>query len=224
MTPRVSVVIPALDEEACVANAVHSVRAAAEVIVVDGGSRDRTRQRAEAAGARVVDSCSGRGAQLACGAAQATGEWLVFLHADTRLEAGWAEALASLPESVVGGAFRLAIDSPRPAYRLIETGVAWRCRLLSLPYGDQGIFARSAAYGITGGFRAFPLMEDVEFVRRLRSAGRLAFPSVRAVTSPRRWERHGLISTTLRNLWLLGLHAAGWPPQRLARLYGERPS
>ena len=216
--------IPALDEEAGVVDAIRSVRQAAELIVVDGGSRDRTRELAAAEGALVVESRPGRGVQLACGARQATGEWLVFLHADTRLEPGWAEALAALPEDVVGGAFRFAIDSDRPAYRLIEAGAAWRCRLLGLPYGDQGIFVRRVVYGITGGFRPFPLMEDVEFVRRLRAAGRLAFPPVRALTCARRWEHYGVLRATLRNWWLFALYSAGWPPQRLAQLYGQRHS
>jgi len=220
--PSISVVIPALDEETYVRPAIESVREAFEVIVVDGGSRDRTREVAVQEGARVLESGPGRGVQLACGAGKATGEWLVFLHADTRLEPGWADALRGLPEPIVGGAFRFAVDSPRPAYRLIEKGVAWRCRLFRLPFGDQGIFVRRAVYAETGGFRPFPLMEDVEFMRRLRSAGPLAFPTVRALTSPRHWERHGLLRSTLRNWWIVGLYAAGWPPQRLARLYGHR--
>jgi hypothetical protein len=116
----------------------------------------------------------------------------------------------------------LAVASRRRAYRLVEAGVALRCRLLRLPYGDQAIFARRDVYGIAGGFAVIPLMEDVEFVRRLARHGRLAFPRLRAFTSPRRWERHGLLATTLRNWWLLGLYAAGCPPARLARLYERR--
>ncbi len=219
---RVSVVIPALDEEACVAGAIASARAAGEgveVIVSDGGSRDATRQVAAAAGAVVLEGPRGRGIQLDAGARRARGDWFVFLHADTRLEAGWAEALAALPDDVVGGAFRFAADSPRRRYRSIEAGVALRCRLLRLPYGDQGLFCRRSVYHEVGGFPPLPLMEDVAFVRRLHRAGRLAFPPVRALTSCRRWERHGLLGTTLRNWWLLGLYGLGWPPDRLARLY-----
>jgi rSAM/selenodomain-associated transferase 2 len=217
-----SVVIPALDEEALVGGAVASARAAGpevEVLVVDGGSRDATREVALAAGATVLDAPRGRGIQLHIGARQARGEWLVFLHADTRLEPGWANALAELRADVVGGAFRFAVDSPRRGYRPIEAGVALRCRLLRLPLGDQGIFCRRAAYEAAGGFPPLPLMEDVAFVRRLARTGALAFPPVRAVTSCRRWERHGLVGTTLRNWGLLALYAAGWPPERLARLY-----
>jgi rSAM/selenodomain-associated transferase 2 len=220
--PALSVVIPALDEEERVAEAIRSVRDDAEVIVVDGGSRDGTRAAAAAAGAAVIASAAGRGVQLDAGARAARGEWLVFLHADTRLEAGWAAALRSLPAAVVGGAFRFALDPPRPAYRWLEAGVALRCRLFRLPYGDQGLFARREAYSRIGGFRPLPLMEDVDFVRRLRRAGRLAFPEVGAFTSARQFEQRGLLATSLRNLWLLGLYSAGRPPERLARFYGGR--
>lgn len=219
---RISVVIPALDEEERVAKAIASVRGAHEVLVVDGGSRDRTRSVADASGAHVLDSPRGRGVQLARGAEQATGDWLVFLHADTTLERGWDRALRALPEEVVGGAFRFAIDSPRPAFRPLEWGVAARCRLLRLPYGDQGLFVRRATYGNVGGFRPFPLMEDVDFVRRLARAGRLAFLRTRAFTSPRRWERHGIVGATLRNAWLLAQYAAGRRPEDLARRYDPR--
>jgi rSAM/selenodomain-associated transferase 2 len=217
--PRISVVIPALDEAAHVERALASVRAADEAIVVDGGSRDRTAALARSAGARVLFAPRGRGAQLGRGAEQAKGDWLVFLHADTALEAGWKEALLALPRDVAGGAFRFSIDSPRPAFRVLEWSVAWRCRLLRLPFGDQGLFVRRAAYGEVGGFRPFPLMEDIDFVRRLSRIGRLAFPRPRAFTSPRRWERHGLVGATLRNLWLLTQFAAGRRPEDLARGY-----
>jgi rSAM/selenodomain-associated transferase 2 len=220
MAAALSVVIPALNEEERVASAVRSVRDDAEVIVVDGGSTDGTRTEAAAAGATVIASERGRGVQLAAGAAAARGEWLVFLHADTRLEPGWAGALRSLPAGVVGGAFRFALEPPRTAYQWLEAGVALRCRLFRLPYGDQGLFARRQAYSRIGGFRPLPLMEDVDFARRLARAGPLAFPAVRAFTSARRFERRGLLAQSLRNLWLLALYSAGRAPERLARLYG----
>jgi rSAM/selenodomain-associated transferase 2 len=218
--PRVSVVIPTLDEAAHVERALASVQGADERIVVDGGSRDATVGLARSAGARVLVSPCGRGTQLARGAEVATGDWLVFLHADTALEVGWRDALRALPKHVAGGAFRLAIDSPRRAFRAVEFGVAWRCRLFALPFGDQGLFARRAAYLGIGGFRPFPLMEDIDFVRRLARAGRLSFPRPRAFTSPRRWERYGVVGATLRNAWLLAQFAAGRRPEDLARGYG----
>jgi rSAM/selenodomain-associated transferase 2 len=215
-----SVVIPTLNEEKCVGDAVSSVGGVAEVIVVDGGSDDGTVEAARRAGARVLESPRGRGVQLDRGARAAMGEWLVFLHADTRLERGWADALVSSPDDVVGGAFRFAVDSPRRAYRIIEAGVALRCRLFHLPFGDQGIFVRRAIYGMIGGFPPFPLMEDLAFARRLSRTGRMAFPQVRAFTSARRWEKGGVMATTLRNLGLQALYTAGLSPERLARLYG----
>lgn len=222
MPAGISVIVPALNEAACVGDAVRSARGGGpdiEVLVVDGGSSDGTCAAAAAAGATVFKSPCGRGVQLDHGARRAAGPWLVFLHADTRLEDGWAATLRALPEPVVGGAFRFAVDSPRRGYRMVEAGVAVRCRLFRLPYGDQGIFVRRTTYEATGGFPPLPLMEDVAFMNRLARAGRLAFPPVRAFTSPRRWERYGILATSLRNLWLLGLYAAGLPPQRLAKMY-----
>ena len=221
-TASISVVIPALNEEERVAEAVRSVREDAAVIVVDGGSMDRTCARAADAGADVITSSRGRGIQLDAGARIARGDWLVFLHADTRLESGWAEALRALPADVVGGAFRFALEPPRLAYRLLEVGVALRCRLFGLAYGDQGQFARREVYARIGGFRPLALMEDVDLARRLARAGRLAFPPVRAFTSARRFERRGVVTTSLGNLWLLALYSTGQAPARLARLYGGR--
>jgi len=219
--PSISVVIPALDEERHVAAAIQSVRADAEVIVVDGGSTDATREIASREGARVLEAPKGRGRQLDEGARASAGEWLVFLHADTRLEQGWAEALRALSPDVAGGAFRLAVDSPRAGFRAVERGVRLRLRLFALPYGDQGLFARREAYARIGGIPHLPLMEDVAFVARLRRAGPLAFPPVRAFTSPRRWDRYGIVGTTLRNWSLLARYAAGESPERLARGYGR---
>ncbi len=219
MRASVSVVIPALNEAGHVGRAVASALAADEVIVVDGGSVDTTREEARRAGARVIVTSASRGLQLDAGARQASGDWLVFLHADTRLEAGWREAILGLDPTVAGGCFRLAIDSLRPAFRVIEAGVALRCRLVRLPYGDQALFARREVYARLGGFPHLPLMEDVCFVRRLAGAGRLAWLRERAFTSPRRWERHGAIGATLRNWWVLLQYAAGRSPEALACAY-----
>jgi rSAM/selenodomain-associated transferase 2 len=216
---RISVVIPALDEAAHVARAVASAREADEILVVDGGSRDATCTEARAAGAQVLQAPACRGVQLDRGAREVRGDWLVFLHADTRLEAGWVRALRTLPGRVPGGAFRFSIDSERRAFRLIEAGVAIRTRLLSLPYGDQALFARRWAYERVGGFGPLPLMEDVGFVRNLRRLGPLACLSQRASTSARRWERRGVWTATLENWWRLARYAAGHPPESLADTY-----
>lgn len=214
-----SVVIPARNEAALVARAIRSVRAGAdEVLVVDGGSEDATVDVARAEGAQVIGGPASRGLQLDLGARAARGDWLLFLHADTRLEPGWREALGAVADAP-GGAFRFAIDSPRPAYRAVELAVAARCRALRLPYGDQAIFATRAAYAACGGFPPLPIMEDVAFVKRLRRLGPLALLRPRAITHPRRWERHGVLGATARNLWLMARYTAGTPPERLARAY-----
>lgn len=221
LTQAASVVIPTLNEVAHVRAAIDSVRQEAEVIVVDGGSQDGTPTVAERAGALVIRCCPGRGRQLDTGARAASGRWIVFLHADTRLEAGWATDLERLPEVFVGGAFRFRLDPPRAGYRWIEAGVGLRCRLLRLPYGDQAIFARRSEYHRAGGFRDCPILEDVDFIRRLGRLGPLAFPPRRAFTSARRWEQRGLLATTALNGLVLALGLAGWPRQQLARLYGR---
>lgn len=224
--PRLSVILPALEEEETVERAVRSVAEDAdEVLVVDGGSRDATVASARAAGAHVLSAPRGRGAQLAAGARAAEGEWLLFLHADTTLEPGWREALqGAVRRGAVGGAFRFAVDAPGASFRVLERAVSLRVTLFGLPYGDQALFASRAAYVSCGGFSDHDLMEDVDFVRRLRRCGPLAFLEPRAFTSARRWQRHGLLRTSARNLGLLALYAAGLPPSQLARLYERGPS
>lgn len=218
-------IIPSLNEESCIGAAVASVAAdACEIIVVDGGSTDNTVREAAAGGARVVEGTRGRGPQMEIGANEAGGEWLVFLHADTRLEKGWAGALRDLDPAVVGGAFLFRLDSTRRRYRLVEAGVRLRCAALALPYGDQALFARREAFLRAGGFGNTPILEDVDLVRRLRRCGRLVFPSVRAVTSARRWEEHGFLRTTLINGLVVALDSAGWSREHLARLYRAHDS
>ena len=217
---KVSVVIPTLDEERWLPGAIASVRDDAfEVVVVDGGSSDRTREKAAALGARAFQASRGRGSQLHRGACEARGDLLLFLHADTRLEAGWSEALHGLEPRVVGGAFRFALDTERASRRYAEWAVGLRCRVLGVPYGDQAIFCRREAYAAAGGFPPEPLFEDVAFVRRLRRVGPTVLLPPRAVTSARRWEQEGSAFTTVRNNALVLLFLAGVSPRRLAAVY-----
>jgi rSAM/selenodomain-associated transferase 2 len=219
----ISVVIPSLNEEATIRAAVASAGlGATEVIVVDGGSTDATVAQAKAAGVRVVVGPRGRAAQMAAGAAQAAGEWVLFLHADTWLESGWADALRRLEADVVGGAFRFTLDSPRWRYRLVEVFAQGRCAALKLPYGDQALFARRACLRRGAMFGDVPLLEDVDLVRGLRRQGRFVLLPLRAVTSPRRWEERGFWRTTLVNWSVMMLDALGTPRERLARIYGVR--
>lgn len=194
-----------------------------EVIVSDGGSTDGTREVARVAGCRVVEGMRGRGAQLRAGTDRARGDWLLVLHADTQLEAGWAAATekfcADPANAGRAGYFRFALADAAPGARRLEAIVAWRCRRFGLPYGDQGLLIRAATYRALGGFAALPLMEDVDFVRRMGRQNLVALP-VRAITSAARYRHGGYWGRPLRNLCCLGLYFAGVAPARLAKLYG----
>jgi len=194
-----------------------------QVIVADGGSTDRTVSLAEARGAFVLAAPKGRGGQLAAGAASATGDWLLFLHADTQLEAGWEAAVAAFlgdPGNRARAAtFRFALDDPARSSRRLERLVAWRCRAVGLPYGDQGLLVHRDFYHQLGGFRDLPLMEDVDMVRRIGRA-RLAILPARAITSAARFHHAGYLRRSLRNLTCLGLYLIGVPPRVLVWFYG----
>lgn len=230
---RVSVVIPALNEEPNLALAVESAlrgqgrEKAVEIIVVDGGSRDNTYALARELGVEAVTSFPGRARQMNLGAALATGGILLFLHADTMLPDGWdAQARAVLARpGVAAGAFPFGLDADGPAYRRLERLVNWRSRALQLPYGDQAIFLRAELFARLGGYLELPIMEDYELVRRLKRQGRIALAAAPARTSARRWRAKGLARTTLINqAMLLGWHL-GVDPARLAAWYrGQRPA
>ncbi len=194
-----------------------------ETVVVDGGSSDDTLAVAQAAGARVMTAKRGRGAQLAAGAAASSGQWLLFLHADCRLEPGWeprVRAFLALPGAAErAGYFDLALDDGAPAARRLERIVAWRCRWLALPYGDQGLLIARNLYDRAGGFAPVPLMEDVDLARRLGRA-RLARIGGRCIASARRYRRDGYWRRSARNLCCLALYLCGLPPDRILRLYG----
>ena len=163
----------------------------------------------------------GRGVQLNAGAARADGRWLWFVHADSTLPAAFLAIFRELDRSgdTAGGSFRFALDSVDWQARVWERGVALRVAWLGLPYGDQGLFVRRAVFERMGGFRPIPLMEDVEFVGRLKREGRIVHLNVKIVTSARRWEREGWWRRTGRNLGLLALYYVGISPERLARGY-----
>ena len=194
-----------------------------EVIVADGSSLDETVALARSAGAQVVAAPRGRGVQLAMGAVAASGNWLLFQHADCRLEPGWESAVHAFVTAPGAeshaGYFDLALDDPAPAARRLERLVAWRCRVLALPYGDQGLLIARSLYEAVGGFAPLPLMEDVDLVRRL-GRRRLARIGVSCIASARRYRRDGYLRRPLRNLLCLSLYFAGVPPARIFRLYG----
>lgn len=222
----VSAVIPTLDaadELPATLGALAGARLIREVIVTDGGSGDATVAVGQAVGARIVIAPRGRGSQLAAGAAAARGDWLLFLHADCRLAPGWesaVEAFVTAPGAPGrAGYFGFALDDASQAARRLERIVAWRCRALGLPYGDQGLLIARALYDKVGGFKALPLMEDVEFVRRL-GRRRLAPLGATACASARRYRQGGYIRRPLLNLLCLVLYFAGVPARHIARLYG----
>ncbi|TFI56531.1 glycosyltransferase [Sphingomonas parva] len=216
---RLSIVIPTLDAAETLPRCLDALAAADERIVADGGSRDGTPALAEAAGARVIQTERGRGRQLRTGAAAATGDWLLFVHADTILAPDWAEEVRQHTQRVPQrpACFRFRLDDPSWQARLVERGVALRVALLGLPYGDQGLLVSRALYDRVGGFADLPLMEDVDLIRRLPRP--VVLPAD-AVTSAARWRRDGWLRRSARNLAVLTLWRLGLSPERAARLYG----
>ncbi len=222
-----SVVIPTRNEEVHIGKTLsHLDRGSeGEVIVVDGGSRDRTPEVAEKAGARVMITRPGRGIQMNAGARNARGEILLFLHADTLMPSGYVSLIrAALRDPrVVGGYFRMRFFPSTLFLRILEKTVDLRTRLFRLPYGDQAYFVRASVFALSGGFAEIPLMEDVEFIKRMRRLGRLVYLPSPVRTSARRFERLGGIQALVRNRLTFWGYKLGVRPERLARWYYKDP-
>ncbi len=219
-TPPVSVVIPTLNAARSLPGTVAALGPVPEIVVVDGGSDDGTPRIAEALGARVIEAPRGRGSQIAAGIAAAQQPWLFILHADTRMQPGWQGAALA---HIAGGrdcaaCFRFALDSTAPQARRLERIVAWRSRVLGLPYGDQGLLIHADLLRRVGGMHPLPIMEDVDLVRRL-GRRRIVVLDAAAVTSADRWVRDGWYRRSARNLMCLALWFVGVPPRVIARLY-----
>lgn len=220
-----SVVMPALNAAKVLPGTLEAVFAEPdlvhEVLVSDGGSDDGGPAIAASHGCRVLTGPRGRGAQLARGADAASGDWLLFLHADTRLSPGWGEAVRRHAAGSPGKAasFRFMLDDASKAARRLERLVAWRVGALGLPYGDQGLLVSRSLYDAVGGYAPLPLMEDVDLVRRI-GRSRLAALETAAVTSAARYRRDGYLRRMARNGLCLGLYAVGVPPRCIARIYG----
>jgi rSAM/selenodomain-associated transferase 2 len=218
--PRISVIIPARNEAALIGAAIDRAGAGApgEIIVADGGSGDGTAEVAAARGARVVRADPGRGRQMNRGAAAASGDVLLFLHADTLLPVGYEKHVMAILEQdgVSAGAFGLSIDAAHRSLRVVERAVNWRSRRLGMPYGDQAIFVRAVTFRRAGGFPDVAAMEDFDLVRRLRKMGRVEIAPARVVTSARRWLCCGVWRTTVLNQLCVAAYLAGVPADRIA--------
>ena len=221
----ISIVVPALDEaggiEACLAPLQPLRARGAEVIVVDGGSRDATRGLAAALADLVLESPRGRARQMNAGAARARGDVLVFLHADTLLPEGADHAIEEATQRAPWGRFDVAISGGSPLLAIVAAAMNARSRACGIATGDQAIFARRDAFRAAGGFPEIPLMEDVALSKRLKRIARPACLRQRVITSGRRWERHGTLRTIVLMWRLRAAYALGADPRRLARRYGS---
>lgn len=217
-----SIIIPTLNEAASITATLLGLSNMpdVEIIVADGGSTDRTVKLAQVAGASVVQCNLGRGKQMNAGAALATGEVLLFLHADTQLPTDFHEHIWQvMRQNNSAGAFQLHIGAKGWKLRLVEFAANLRSRWFRMPYGDQAIFVRASVFYEMDGFRNWPLMEDFDFCQRLKKNGKMKLVPASVTTSPRRWQRLGVLRTTLTNLACVTAFQLGVSPATLAGWY-----
>ncbi|MEY3827758.1 MAG: hypothetical protein RLZZ148_2579 [Cyanobacteriota bacterium] len=224
---KISIIIPVFNEAKILGKSLENLGSDGdiEVIVVDGGSTDKTVRLAQKSPVKVVVSPRpGRAYQMNLGAQMAQGEVLLFLHADTQLPPDYPQLiLTSLSDNrAIAGAFCLTIASQERIFRLVEMGVNWRSRFLSLPYGDQAIFLKAKTFQEMGGYNNLPIMEDFDLIQRLKKLGKISIISTPVLTSARRWQRLGIFKTTLINQMIILGYWLGISPARLARWYGRK--
>jgi rSAM/selenodomain-associated transferase 2 len=223
--PFLSVIIPTLNESAHIDGVLQDLSHgdATEIIVADGGSRDTTVEQAAAHNVRICQGLAGRARQMNQGAALARGTILFFLHADSRLPAGFDRVIRRTLDAahVVAGAFSLGIDADYGKMRMVAYWANLRSRYLGMPYGDQGLFLKAVRFHQCGGFPELPIMEDFAMMQRLRKTGRIVTVRERLYTSPRRWRRLGVLRTTLTNQAIIAGYLLGVPADRLSRWYRQ---
>jgi rSAM/selenodomain-associated transferase 2 len=222
---KISVIIPVLNEESSIETTLSALTRLApyEVIVVDGGSTDRTRELVAQFPVKMIDSERGRARQMNCGAAQAGGDILLFLHADTRLpQKAWDDIRAALGDPrCVGGRFDVDLEGSHWMLKIISGLINYRSRASKVATGDQALFVRRVIFEGIGGYPEIPLMEDIALCRRLKRCGKLACLRSRVVTSARRWEKDGVWRTIFK-MWTLKLaYLAGISPARLKHFYAD---
>ncbi len=222
MSQKISIIIPVLNEAKILEKTLSELQSALgahELIVVDGGSTDGSVHIAEKYG-KVIVSEPGRAKQLNTGAAAAAGDILIFLHADIWLEPGALAAVATaLTSGHVGGGFQQKIDGGHFLYRAIETAGNMRGKYLKVFYGDSGIFLRRVDFEKIGGFPEIPILEEMEFSKKLRQLGQTTLVTPHIHISARRWETKGIVRTTLNNWLITFLYFLKFSPAQLTKLY-----
>jgi rSAM/selenodomain-associated transferase 2 len=225
----ISIIIPVFNEENIIQNTLQQFKDSVqiEIIIVDGGSQDRTREIVTQLSLEnnqiklVTESDLGRANQMNCGAALATKNILLFLHADTILPNNYQQIIQDIlqQKNVIVGAFQLKIDSQAKSFKWIEKMVNLRSRLLSLPYGDQGFFITKNNFNFLGGFTNLPIMEDYNFIQRAKSQGKIMIANQSVITSARRWQKLGVVKTTVINQLMIIGYYLKISPKKLKNFY-----
>jgi rSAM/selenodomain-associated transferase 2 len=222
-TLKVSIIIPTFNEALILEDSLRAIfdLNPYEIIVADGGSNDRTLSVARRMATHVITSRTGRAEQMNAGAKKATGNLLLFMHADNKLPKQSFKKMTEIMQlaSHAGGAFSLQIESKKISLKIIASLATWRSKYLNLVYGDQAIFVRADIFRNLGGFSSLPICEDLEFFRRLRRQGEVILLKEKTHTSARRWANEGTLQTTLRNITIVSLFLFGFPPNILSKWY-----